>query len=119
MAERAGSAPADAAGRPLVLVDVRPSESGHQALLWALREAERRDAVLLAVTVWSGDLSQPDDGLAEMEEALLAMVGRAVEETGVHGRTRVAAVTHPVTAADVAASTGAELLVVGAEEVAS
>ncbi|HLM05579.1 MAG TPA: universal stress protein [Blastococcus sp.] len=119
MAERADSAPTDAAGRPLVLVDVRPSACGYQALLWALREAERRDAVLLALTVWPGDPSQADDGLAEMEEAMLAMVGRAVEETGVHGRTRVAAVTHPVTAADVAARTGAELLVVGAEDAAS
>jgi hypothetical protein len=54
-----------------------------------------------------------------MEEALRAMVERAAEETGVHGRTRVAAVTHPVTVAEVAARTGAELLVVGSEEVAS
>ena len=47
------------------------------------------------------------------------MVERAAEETGVHGRTRVAAVTYPVTVAEVAARTGAELLVVGSEEVAS
>lgn len=119
MTERAAGAPVDAADRPLVLVDVRPSACGFQALLWALREAERRDAVLLALTVWPGDPSQRDEGLAEMEEALAAMVAQAVEETGVRGRTRVAAVIHPVTAADVAARTGAELLVVGAEEVAS
>ncbi|TFV91047.1 universal stress protein [Blastococcus sp. CT_GayMR16] len=104
--------------RPLVLVDVRPSACGFQALLWALVEAERRDAVLLAVTVWPGDPAQPDDGRAEMEQALTAMVERAVEETGVHGRTRVAALTYPVTVADVAVQTGAELLVMGAEEVA-
>jgi hypothetical protein len=54
-----------------------------------------------------------------MERALTAMVERAVEETGVHGRTRVAAVTHPVTVADVAVRTGAELLVMGTEEVTS
>jgi uncharacterized YccA/Bax inhibitor family protein len=54
-----------------------------------------------------------------MEEALAAMVERAVQETGVHGRTRVAAVTHPVTISDVVARTGAELLVVGSEEVSS
>jgi nucleotide-binding universal stress UspA family protein len=105
--------------RPLVLVDVRPSACGYQALLWALRETERRDAVLLAVTVWPGDPTQPDDGRAEMEQALTAMVERAVQETGVHGRTRVAALTHPVTVADVAVRTGAELLVMGSEEVAS
>jgi nucleotide-binding universal stress UspA family protein len=102
--------------RPLVLVDVRPSACGYQALLWALREAERRDALLLAVTVWPGDPAQPDDGRAEMEQALTAMVQRAVQETGVRGRTRVAAFTHPVTLTDVAVSTGAELLVMGADE---
>jgi nucleotide-binding universal stress UspA family protein len=109
----------DPAGRPLVLVDVRPSACGYQALLWALREAERRDAVLLAVTVWPGDPTQPDEGRSEMEQALAAMVGRAAQETGVRGRTRVAAVTHPVTISEVAARTGAELLVMGSEEVSS
>jgi nucleotide-binding universal stress UspA family protein len=107
---------AGAPDRPLVLVDVRPSACGYQALLWALREAERRDATLLAVTVWAGDPAQSDEGLAEMEQALAAMVERAVAETGVHGRTRIAAVTHPVTVSDVAARTGAALLVVGSEE---
>jgi nucleotide-binding universal stress UspA family protein len=119
MTPRAGRAPVDAADRPLVLVDVRPSACGYQALTWALREAERRDAELLAVTVWAGDPTKPDEGRAEMEQALAVMVERAVEETGVHGRTRIAAVTSPVTVADVAARTGAELLVVGSEEVAS
>jgi nucleotide-binding universal stress UspA family protein len=119
MTERAAGAPADPADRPLVLVDVRPSACGYQALTWALREAERRDATLLAVTVFAGDPAQPDEGIAEMEQALAAMVERAVEETDVHGRTRIAAVTHPVTVADVAARIGAELLVVGSEEVAS
>lgn len=103
--------------RPLVLVDVRPTECGYRALLWALREADRRDAVLLAVTVWPGDPSQRDDGRAEMEQALTAMVGRAVEETGVHGRTLVAALTSPVTVAEVAVRIGAGLLVLGAEPV--
>jgi hypothetical protein len=102
--------------RPLVLVDVRPTACGYQALLWALREAQRRDAVLLAVTVWAGDPAQPDEGRAEMEQALTAMVERGVDETGVHGRTRVAAVTAPVTVRDVAVSTGAELLVRGSEQ---
>jgi nucleotide-binding universal stress UspA family protein len=119
MTEGGPRAPAGTPERSLVLVDVRPSACGYQALMWALREAERRDATLLAVTVWAGDPAQPDDGIAEMEQALAAMVERAVAETGVHGRTRIAAVTHPVTVSDVAARTGAELLVVGSEEVAS
>jgi nucleotide-binding universal stress UspA family protein len=119
MTEGGPVAPAGAPDRPLVLVDVRPSACGYQALMCALREAERRDATLLAVTIWAGDPAQPDEGLAEMERALAAMVERAVVETGVHGRTRIAAVTYPVTVSDVAARTGAELLVVGSEEVAS
>jgi nucleotide-binding universal stress UspA family protein len=116
MTERADGVPVDLPDRPLVLVDVRPSACGYEALLWALRETERRDAVLLAVTVWPGDPAQPDEGRAEMEQALAAMVERAVEETGVHGRTRVAALTQPVTVVEVAARTGAELLVVGSEQ---
>ena len=62
MTERADGTPADPADRPLVLVDVRPSACGYQALLWALAEAERRDATLLALTVWSGDPAQPEAG---------------------------------------------------------
>jgi nucleotide-binding universal stress UspA family protein len=107
------------ADRPLVLVEVRPTSCAYQALVWALQEAERRDAHLLAVTVWSGDPTEPDERIPEMEQALTAMVQRAVEETGVLGRSRVAVVTSPVTAHDVARSTGAELLVVGAEETPS
>ncbi len=119
MTTRVEGAPVDTTDRPLVLVDVRPTSCGYQALLWALREAERRDAALLAVTVWPGDPAEPDEGSAEMEQALATMVRRAVEETGVQGRTRVAVVTSPVTVQDVAASLRAELLVVGSEEVPS
>ena len=108
--------PTGVAGRSLVLVDVQPSHCGYEALTWALREAARRDAILLAVTLWAGDPSQLDDGRAEMEEALAAMVARAAEETGVHGRTRIAVATRPATAAEVALSMGAELLVLGSEE---
>ena len=119
MTTRASGAPVDAADRRLVLVDVRPSACCYQARVWALREAQERDADLLVVTAWPGDLSLPGAGCPEMEDALRAMVERAAAETGVHGRTRVAAVTYPVTVAQVAARTGAELLVVGSEEVAS
>jgi hypothetical protein len=54
-----------------------------------------------------------------MEQALAGMVERGVEETGVHGRTRVAVLTHPATVAEVAVGAGADLLVTGATEVAS
>jgi hypothetical protein len=105
--------------RPLLVVDVRPTACGYSALLWALQEAERRDAHLLAVTLWAGDPAEPDEGRGAMEEALEATVRRAVEETGVHGRTRVAVVAAPATLAEVVELAGAELLVVGVEEVAS
>ncbi len=107
------------AERPLLVVDVRPSACGYSALLWALQEAERRDARLLAVTLWAGDPSEPDEGRAAMEEALEGTVRRAVEETGVHGRTRLAVVTAPATLVEVADLAGAELVVVGSEEVSS
>lgn len=113
------SPPVGLADRPLLVVDVRPSACGYSALLWALQEAERRDAQLLAVTLWAGDPGEPDEGSAAMREALEATVRRAVEETGVHGRTRVAVVTAPATLTEVAELAGAELLVVGSEEVAS
>ena len=105
--------------RPVMVVEVRPSACGYSALLWALQEAERRDAQLLAVTLFAGDPGEPDEGLAAMEEALAGTVRRAVEETGVHGRTRLAVVAAPVTLTEVAELAGAELLVVGSEEVAS
>ena len=107
------------ADRPLVVVDVQPSACGYAALVWALREAERRDGRLLAVTLWAGDPGEPDEGCAAMGEALEATVRRAVEETGVHGRTRIAVVTAPATLREVAELAGAELVVVGSEEVAS
>ncbi len=113
------SATTGAGDRPLLVVDVRPSACGYSALLWALQEAERRDAHLLAVTLFAGDPGEPDDGLAAMEEALEATVRRAVEETGVRGRTRLAVVTAPVQLTEVAELAGADLLVVGSEEVAS
>ena len=54
-----------------------------------------------------------------MEEALTAMVERAVAETGVHGRTRVAVGHPPGHPPRGGGPDGAELLVVGSEEVAS
>jgi hypothetical protein len=116
MTDSPGTGPA---ARPVLVVDVRPSACGWSALLWALREAERRDAELLAVTLFAGDPAEPDEGLPAMEEALAATVRRAVEETGVRGRTRLAVVTAPVTLTEVAELAGAELVVVGSEEVAS
>jgi hypothetical protein len=111
--------PAGGARRPVLLVDVRPTTCGYQALQWALAEAQRRDAEVLAVAFWPGDPEQPDGGRAQMREALEATVRRAVDETGVHGRTRVEVVTGPVSVTEVAAASGAEVVVLSVEEVAS
>jgi hypothetical protein len=119
MTVRDPAAPVDTGGRPLLLVDVRPSACGYRALVWALQEAERRDADLLAVTVWAGDPTEPDEGYGEMHQAFEGTVRRAVEETGVHGRTRLEVLTGPVDPVRLAASAGAELVVIGSEEVAS
>lgn len=119
MATRVQGAPVDTDDRPLVLVDVRPSACGYQALLWALQEADRRDATLLVVAAWPGDPTAADQGRDEMEQALTGMVRRAVAETGVHGRTRLAVLAGSLGPRDLARCTGAEVLVVGSEEVSS
>lgn len=111
--------PVDAVDRPLLLVDVTSTACGHQALVWALQEADRRDAGLLAVTVWPGDPTAPDEGRPDMERALEAAVRRAVDETGVHGRTRCLVLTGTATLHDLAECSGAEVVVVGSQEVAS
>jgi hypothetical protein len=84
-------------------------------LLWALREAQRRDGTVLAVTVWEGG---PADERAVRETELVARVREAVEETGVHGRTQVQLVAGPVAAVLTALSEAADVLVVGPHHLA-
>jgi hypothetical protein len=48
MTERAAGTPADTAERPLVLVDIRSSADGVEALRRALREGERRNGLAQA-----------------------------------------------------------------------
>jgi nucleotide-binding universal stress UspA family protein len=106
------AAPPDAprARRPWLVVGVGPTREGRGALLWALREAERRDGTVLAVTVWDGGSAVEH---AEREAELVARVREAVEETGVHGRTQVQLVTGPVAEVLTALSEEADVLVLG------
>ena len=129
------SAPAPDAGEPLQLppllprrqnpwlvVEVDGSPAGHGALVWALREAARREANVVAVTV----LEEAEDGplgsstrTSRREQAvaldrLEAQLLRAIAETGVHGRARTAVLERPVFEALTAATRGADLVVVGA-----
>lgn len=106
---------------PWLVVEVDGSTSTHGALVWALREAARREATVVAVHV----LDAPDgDPLGGADRSLLraqlavhdrleAQVLRAIAETGVHGRSRTAVIARPVFDALSAASHGADLVFVG------
>ena len=107
---------------PWLLVEVDDAGASHGALIWALREAARREATVLAVTVLDDEPDHPlgsaRPGGAQGQSAALArleaQVLRAIAETGVHGRTRTAVLERPVLEALSAAAAGADLVIVGA-----
>ena len=117
-----GAPPTSRRRTPWVLVEVDGSAEGYRALVWALREAARREATVVAVSV----LDEPDDdplrGTARVprrtQEAsrdhLEALVLRVEAETGISGRTRTAIIERPVFEALDAAVHGADLVMVGA-----
>ncbi len=105
---------------PWLLVDVDGSPAAHGALVWALREAARREATVVAV--WVVD-DEGDDALPGVSrpgrragavalERLEAQVLRAIAETGVSGRVRTAVLERPVFEALTSATRGADLVVV-------
>jgi nucleotide-binding universal stress UspA family protein len=106
---------------PRLLVEVDGSAAGHGALVWALREAARREGTVVAIAV----LDDPDDvplgtrpvrrDTAALLERVEAQVLRAIAETGVHGRTRTSVLDRAVFEALTAAVHGADLVVVGPE----
>jgi nucleotide-binding universal stress UspA family protein len=107
---------------PWLVVEVDGSPAGHGALVWALREAARREATVVAVTVLDAPDGDPLEGSSRVlvrdhlaaQDRLEAQVLRAIAETGVHGRTRTAVLDRPVFEALTAATRGADLVVVGA-----
>ena len=107
---------------PWLLVEVDGSPGGHGALVWALREAARREATVVAVSVLDEPEGDPLEGSSRVlvrahlaaHDRLEAQVLRAIAETGVHGRTRTAVLERPVFEAQTAATRGAVLVVVGA-----
>ena len=109
---------------PWLVVEVDGSAAGHGALVWALREAARREATVVAVSVLDEPEGDPLEGSARVlvrahlaaHDRLEAQVLRAIAETGVHGRTRTAVLDRPVFEALTAATRGADLVVVGARE---
>jgi len=105
-----------------VLVEVDGSAEAHRALVWAFREAARREATVLAVIVLDAPDGDPLTGTTRVpwrtQEAardhLEALVLRAVAETGFSGRSRTAILERSVFEALDAAMHGADLVVVGA-----
>ena len=106
---------------PWLVVEVDGSPAGHGALVWALREAARREATVVAVSVLDAPDGDPLAGSGRLllrlqlaaHDRLEAQVLRAIAETGVHGRSRTAVVERPVFEALFAATQGADLVVVG------
>jgi nucleotide-binding universal stress UspA family protein len=105
---------------PWLVVEVDGSPPAQGALVWALREAARREATVLAVTVPDGAARHAlaAGGPAAREQTgalqrLEAQVLRAIAETGVHGRVRTAVLERPVLEALTDASFGADLVIVG------
>ena len=107
---------------PWLLVEIDGSASSHGALVWALREAARREATVVAVGVLDAPEGDPLAGTdraalrapLDVHDRLEAQVLRAIAETGVHGRSHAAVLPRPVFDALAAAARGADLVFVGA-----
>ncbi|MCO7222021.1 universal stress protein [Klenkia sp. PcliD-1-E] len=93
-----------------VICGVSGSASSRAALRWALREAQDRDAPLMAVRVWPGGGARTR---ARAERDLVELVVGAVRATGVHGRTWVRLVEGDPRAVLAALGDSADLLVLG------
>jgi nucleotide-binding universal stress UspA family protein len=107
---------------PWLLVEVDGSAACHGALVWALREAARREATVVAVGVLDAPDGDPITGAdraalrrqLDVHDRLEAQVLRAIAETGVHGRSHTAVLPRPVLDALSAAARGADLVFIGA-----
>lgn len=96
---------------PYFVVDVEESPTGHRTLVWALREAARREGTVLAVAA-----VDPAAGEAARVAALArvdAAVLRAIAETGVTGRVRTVAVDRALLDALATVRRGGDLVLVG------
>jgi D-arabinose 1-dehydrogenase-like Zn-dependent alcohol dehydrogenase len=93
-----------------LLVTVDGSAGSTQQLIWALQEAARREAKVLAVAVL-GD--EADEATRAATRTLIdAEVRYAAEQTGVHGLARTALVDPLVYDALTAATVGGDLVVI-------
>lgn len=107
---------------PWLVVEVDDTPATHGALVWALREAARREATVVAVCVLDTPEDDPLGGASRgalraqlaAHDRLEAQVLRAIAETGVQGRSRTQVLDRPVFDALTAAARGADLVFVGA-----
>lgn len=93
-----------------LLVAADGSATSTRQLVWALQEAARREAVVLAVAVLAADATEEHRTAAQT--LLDAQVLHAVGQTGVHGRTRTALLDPAVFEALTVTAGGADLVVV-------
>jgi nucleotide-binding universal stress UspA family protein len=103
---------------PHLLVEVDGSPASQGALVWALREAARREGTVVAIGVLDDAADTPlahpaRRSAADVLERVEAQVLRAIGETGVHGRTRTSVLDRAVFEAFTAATHGADLVLVG------
>jgi nucleotide-binding universal stress UspA family protein len=102
----------------LVAVDADPASQA--ALVWSLREAARREATVVAVSVCR-DTTQDDDWVPGtssddhrvLQDELDARVQQATMEAGVRPRIRTAVLDAQVFEAFAGAARGADLVLVG------
>jgi nucleotide-binding universal stress UspA family protein len=94
---------------PWLLVVDDETPATYAALTWALREAARREATVVAVAV-----TDAPDGSRDRRADLDARVGLAVAETGSSAQVQTAVLDAAVLAALTGAARGADLVVVGA-----
>ena len=95
---------------PVLLVDVDGTAAAYRSLVWALREAARREATVVAACVTDGG-NEPSAGAAARTRVEMHLL-RAVAETGVHGRSRTALLERPVFDALSGAARGGDLVLV-------
>lgn len=95
---------------PALLVDVDGSPDAYRSLVWALHEAARREATVVAACVLDDGHEAPV--VAAARSRVEAQVLRAIAETGVHGRVRTAVLERPVFDVLSGAAHGGDLVLV-------
>lgn len=94
-----------------LLVSVDGSAASTRQLVWALQEAARRDATVLAVALVDADAD--GDACTAVRTLLDAQLLHAVRQTGVHDRARAALLDSAVYDALTGTTGGADLVMVG------